>query len=171
MAGVDPELEAFVGRESPRLVGMLALYVGDLGLAEELAQEALIRLCQHWPRVRKMERPGGWLARVAMNLARSSWRRRSAERRAHTRSDPPVLTTADPDVATTLAVRQAVAALPERQRRALVLRYYAQRSVAEVAVEMSCAEGTVKSLTHKAIATLRQRPGLLQDLHEEIASA
>ncbi|MBW3643863.1 MAG: hypothetical protein KY447_13220, partial [Actinobacteria bacterium] len=59
----------------------------------------------------------------------------------------------------------------ERQRRALVLRYYAQRSVAEVAVEMSCAEGTVKSLTHKAIATLRQRPGLLQDLHEEIASA
>ena len=85
---------------------MLALYVGDRGLAEELAQEALIRLCQHWPRVRRMERPGGWLTRVAMNLARSSWRRRAAE----------------------------------HQRRALVLRYYAQRSVAEVAVEMGCAE-------------------------------
>jgi RNA polymerase sigma-70 factor (ECF subfamily) len=172
VAEVDPELEAFIGRESPRLVGMLALYVGDRGLAEELAQEALIRLCQHWPRVRRMERPGGWLTRVAMNLARSSWRRRGAERRAQTRSGPPVLTTADPDVATTLAVRQAVAALPERQRRALVLRYYAQRSVAEVALDMGCAEGTVKSLTHKAIAALRRPPGLLQDHHEEeIASA
>jgi RNA polymerase sigma-70 factor (ECF subfamily) len=172
VAEVDPELEAFIGRESPRLVGMLALYVGERGLAEELAQEALIRLCQHWPRVRTMERPGGWLTRVAMNLARSSWRRRAAERRAQTRLGPPVLTTADPDVATTLAVRQAVAALPERQRRALVLRYYAQRSVAEVAADMGCAEGTVKSLTHKAIAALRRPPDLLVDHHEEeIASA
>jgi RNA polymerase sigma-70 factor (ECF subfamily) len=172
MAEVDRELEAFISDESPRLVGMLALYVGERGLAEELAQEALIRLCQHWPQVRTMERPGGWLTRVAMNLARSSWRRRAAERRAQARAGPPALTAVDPDVATTLAVRQAVAALPERQRRALVLRYYAQRSVVEVAFDMGCAEGTVKSLTHKAIAALRRPPGLLQDHHEEeIASA
>jgi RNA polymerase sigma-70 factor (sigma-E family) len=169
---VDVELEAFIAAESPRLVGLLALYVGEAALAEELAQEALVRLCQHWPRVRRMERPAGWLTRVALNLARSSWRRRAAERRALARLAPPVGETADPDVALILAVRGAVAALPERQRRALVLRYYAHRSVAEVAAEMGCAEGTVKSLTHKAIATLRRPPGLLQDhLEEEIASA
>lgn len=172
MAEVDVALEAFIGQEGPRLVGTLALYVGDAGLAEELAQEALVRLCQHWPRVRMMERPGGWLTRVALNLARSSWRRRTAERRALARLGPPVEAAVDPDVATTLAVRRAVAALPERQRRALVLRYYARHSVAEVAAEMSCAEGTVKSLTSKAIAALRRAPGLLSDhLEEEIARA
>jgi RNA polymerase sigma-70 factor (sigma-E family) len=172
VAEVDVELEAFIAAESPRLVGLLALYVGDAGLAEELAQEALIRLCQHWPRVRRMERPAGWLTRVALNLARSSWRRKAAERRALARCGPPMQESLDPDVALTLAVRQAVAALPERQRRALVLRYYAQRSVEEAAADMGCAEGTVKSLTSKAIASLRRPPGLLVDHHEEeIASA
>jgi RNA polymerase sigma factor (sigma-70 family) len=54
-----------------------------------------------------------------------------------------------------VAVRSAVAALPPRQRAALVLRYYGGLSLAETAETLGCAEGTVKSLTHKAIAALR----------------
>jgi RNA polymerase sigma-70 factor, ECF subfamily len=49
-----------------------------------------------------------------------------------------------------------VAALPRRQRTALVLRYYADLSVRDVAAAMECPEGTVKTLTHKAVVSLRQ---------------
>lgn len=142
--------------EHPRLVGLLALYVGSRPVAEDLAQEALIRLHQHWPRVRAMPSPRNWLIGVALNLARSWWRRRYAEHRANRRfqSGRPT-TTAASEPADVLAIRAAVALLQPRQRAALVLRYYAGLSVAETAEQLDCAEGTVKSLTHKAIANLR----------------
>ncbi len=54
-----------------------------------------------------------------------------------------------------LAVRTAVRALPPRQRAALVLRFYGGLTEAETAAAVGCAAGTVKSLTHRAIATLR----------------
>ena len=49
---VPPALEQLIADEHPRLVGALALYVGDVGVAGELAHEALIRLCDRWPAVR-----------------------------------------------------------------------------------------------------------------------
>jgi RNA polymerase sigma factor (sigma-70 family) len=61
-----------------------------------------------------------------------------------------------------IAVRDAVAALPARQRAALVLRYFAEFSVREAAEALRCPEGTIKSLTHAAIRTLR-RESLLSD--------
>lgn len=65
-------------------------------------------------------------------------------------TDPP-----GPDLAQASAIRQAVAALPRRQRTALVLRYYADLPVGEVAALMGCGPGTVKSLTNRAISALR----------------
>ena len=59
------------------------------------------------------------------------------------------------DSASTLAVRAAVAALPERERRVVILRFFADLPVSEVAGVMQCPEGTVKSLTHAAITRLR----------------
>jgi DNA-directed RNA polymerase specialized sigma24 family protein len=73
------------------------------------------------------------------------------------RAVPPPPTSPDPD--DQLAVRAAVALLPHRQRAALVLRYYADLSVAEVAEALECAPGTVKSLTSKGVAGLRRRLG------------
>lgn len=61
----------------------------------------------------------------------------------------------EPDTTTAIAVRQAVADLPPRQRQAILCRFYGQLSVAETAASMRCAEGTVKALTHQAIANLR----------------
>ena len=52
-----PELEVFAAREMPRVVGTLALYCGDRDVAEELAQEALVRICRDWERVRGMDHP------------------------------------------------------------------------------------------------------------------
>lgn len=159
--GPDTELVAFCHSEHRRLVGLLALYVGDEPTAQELAQDAFAKLCEHWGRVQAMDNRRAWLNRVALNLARSWLRRRYAERRARARHGP------DTDVeehraAEVVAVRSAVAALPTRQRTALVLRYYADLPVAEVAAQMRCAEGTVKALTHRAIATLRERSGLAE---------
>lgn len=161
----EAELAAFCSGEHAALVGLLALYTGDRGVAEELAQEAFIRACEHWPRVRHMDNRRAWLTRVAINLANSWFRRRFAERRANTRhgGGPGVHLDETADV---LAVRQAVAGLPRRQRTALVLRYYADLPAAQVAAQMGCAEPTVRSLTNRAIATLRQRAGLFE--HQEL---
>jgi RNA polymerase sigma-70 factor (ECF subfamily) len=156
---VDLGLATFCRQEQARLVGALALYVGDQAVAEELAQEALIRLCQHWPRVSGSPAPRAWLHGVAMNLARSWWRRWYAERRALARHGG-VVDRADRDTADAtdaVAVRRAVAGLPPRQRQALVLRHYADLTVRDVASQMGCAEGTVKALTSQAIDSLRQQ--------------
>lgn len=148
-------------QEYPRLVGSLALYVGNRQVAEELAQDALIRLCQRWPRAERINNPSAWLHRVAFNLARSMFRRRAAERRAMARhgGDQAAYSTDD---ATTIAVRQAVATLPPRMREVVIHRYLLGDSVQQTAHAMGCATGTVKSLTHKALNALQQA-GLTQD--------
>ena len=149
------EAEAFCERLRPSLVGALGLHTGDRLVAEELAQETLARAWARWSRLRRLDSPEAWTFRVALNLARSHWRRAKAERRANERSgarppDAPPL-----DQASVLTVREAVAALPERQRGAVVCRYYADLSVQQTAEVLGCAEGTVKALTHKAVASLR----------------
>lgn len=157
--------EEFCAVVRPRLVGALVLFCGSAPLAEELAQEALARAYERWPRVETMRSPEAWTYRVAFNLARSAARRRAAERRALRRmnSRAPVL----PDAATALAVRHAVLALPSRQRAAIVARFYAGLSVAETAEALGCAAGTVRALTAQAIASLR-RSGLVDS--EEVGS-
>lgn len=159
MGQVDPELESVCAREYPRLVGLLALHVGDVRVAEELAQDALLQLCRKWPAV---ERPRAWLVTVATNLANSWLRRRMAERRAYGRHGHDAEYSHDPDSAAVMAVREAVAALPGRQRTAVILRYFEHLTVAETAEVMGCAEGTVKANTHRGIASLRAS-GLVPD--------
>ena len=153
----DRALAALCRDEHARLVGLLALYVGSRPVAEDLAQETLIRLHQHWPRVRTMPSPHSWISGVGINLARSWWRRRYAEHRANRRFEAGRPTHAGlGEPADVLTVRAAVAQLPPRQRAVLVLRFYAGLSVAEAAEQLGCAPGTVKSLTHKAVAGLRR---------------
>ena len=152
---VDAALASFCTAEYPRLVALLSLHTGERPVAEELAQDTLVRVHQHWGRVSAMENPSGWAYAVGLNLARSWWRRRHAERRALARLGRPDVFAAAEEPASALALRSAVAALPVRQRTALLLRYFADLSIAETAKRMHCAEGTVKSLTSQAIAALK----------------
>jgi RNA polymerase sigma-70 factor (sigma-E family) len=138
----------------PRLIGSLSLYCGDRHVAEDLAQETLVRLWDRWGSIENASAVDAWAYRTAINLANSGFRRRKAERRAHARLDD-VGVVDGPDQATALAVRQAIAGLPRRQRQALVLRYYGGFTVDEVAALMGCAAGTVKAHAHKAVAALR----------------
>jgi RNA polymerase sigma-70 factor (sigma-E family) len=147
------DVVAFCRSMHPRLVGALALHCGDRDVAEELAQETLARVWERWSSVSVMDSPASWTYRVGFNLAASRFRRRAAERRAHARAGHP--DDHVPDPAAAVAVRDAVAALPPRQRAAVVLRYFADLSVDDTASVLGCAPGTVKSLTSQAITALR----------------
>lgn len=70
------ELEKFCGQAYPELVAALTHQFGDRWLAEELAQEALVRACGRWDRVAGLASPVGWTFRVGVNLRRSRLRRR-----------------------------------------------------------------------------------------------
>jgi RNA polymerase sigma-70 factor (sigma-E family) len=155
----DGDLRAFCRRIHPRLVGALGLHCGDGRVAEELAQETLARVWERWSTVRSATSPDAWAFRVAFNLANSRFRRRAAEQRAYQRVGVPRDAVDGPDAADSVAVRDAVVALPPRQRAVIVLRYFADLSVEDTASAMRCAPGTVKSLTSKAIDGLRARLG------------
>lgn len=145
--------EQFAEEEYRRLVPALTLLVGDRAVAEELAQDALVRAYQQWGRVRGMAAPGPWIHRVAVNAGLSWLRRRAAERRALRRAGAPGGDRIDD--ADVLALRRAVAALPRRQRQAVVYRYWFGYSTAEAAELMGINAGSVKSAVTRAFATLR----------------
>lgn len=159
------DVNAFCRREWPRLVGSLSLFTGDGDLAQELAQETLARVCRDWHKVSNLDAPGAWAHRVAFNLARSHFRHRAVARR-HSARLAAAARNDEPDTTTVIAVRNAVALLPTRQRTALVLRYFADLSVADAAEAMRCPEGTVKTLTRQAILALRSA-GLISEAEIE----
>lgn len=154
------DLDAFIAAHHRRLLGLLTLKTGDRTEAEDLAQDALVKLVTHWPQVVEMDNPWGWLATVANNSSSSLWRRTFRGRSATARLA--ALSPAEVDDNEAVEMLAVIQTLPVRQREALILRFYAQLSVRETAEAMRCAEGTVKSLTHKAIGQLRNQ------LQEEI---
>lgn len=146
------ELAAFFRAQHPRLVGFLALYCGDAQVAEEIAQDALVRLCRDWNKVRRMDHPEAWLQRVGINLTNSYFRRRSAERRAKARLGDSKRSWVDRSDTELL---DALSSIPARQKAALLLRHYIGLSTREAAETLGCPEGTIKTLVHKAIKNLR----------------
>jgi RNA polymerase sigma-70 factor (sigma-E family) len=140
------------------LCRLATLLLDDPGQAEEAVQEAFMRTFVGWRRIRHPERAGAYLRAAVVNQCRSRGRRRVTEQRgnrtvwAGVRDDagqPEVERTGD-----VLAVLDAVRSLPARQREAVVLRYYADLSEADVARVLGCSAGTVKSQLSKARATL-----------------
>lgn len=121
------------------------------GAAEEAAQEAFVRALVRWRRVGAMERPSGWVYVTAVRVAQ------------HRRPDPPTPIDPAPSadgsgaVADKLVLLDAIARLPERQRLAVVLRYFADLELATIASAMDCAVGTVKSTLHAALRQLEVR--------------
>jgi RNA polymerase sigma-70 factor (sigma-E family) len=147
--------EFFADHYAP-VLRALALATGDRGLAEDATQEAFARAVRKWAKVREMERPVGWVYVVAMNVARRSLRRRGREQEVVAEA---TVVVAEHDVVggvvARVVLRDAVRALPARQRAALVLRYLADLSVVDTASAMGCSPGTVKSSVHAALAALR----------------
>lgn len=136
-------------REHPALVNALALVSGSIDEAGEATDEAFARAAARWPRVRAMEHPRAWTYRVALNVLRRNMRR-SARRGSTTWAQAAGLELETP----TPELWAAVAALPERQRSAVVLRYLADLTEPQVAQIMGISRGTVASTLSRARASL-----------------
>ena len=138
--------------EHQRLFGALCLITQDRSEAEDIGQEAFVRLLERWDRVASMADPVGYLYRVAMNIFRSRYRRaRLAARR--------VFVTPEPDLMSGIEERDVVARMLDllnpKQRAALVLTTMLDYSSDEAGEIMGMSGSSVRVLTTRARALLR----------------
>jgi RNA polymerase sigma-70 factor (ECF subfamily) len=147
------------------VVRALAVATGDPMAAEEMAQEAFARALRRWRDVASMDRPATWVYVVAVREFGRQRRHRSyaTDRQRLLASS----IEAPPDPAAALdehdRLARLVNELAPRQRMAVVLRFYADLSLAEVADAMDCAVGTAKATIHAALAHLRVHLGSEDD--------
>jgi RNA polymerase sigma-70 factor, ECF subfamily len=140
----------------PRLVAALAVTSGSRALAEDAVQEALVRAWERSDRGEGIDSLSAWVARVALNLSRSTFRRMRAERRARARFPIPQNVAAAGEG---LDLIRALEALPRRQREVTVLRYLLEFRVEEIAGILGVHEGTVKTSLHRARRSLAEALG------------
>lgn len=137
------------------MVAIARLTTGSTALAEELVQGAFADV---YRRFDTLQTPDAYLHRAVVSRCTSWVRRRVTERRHAERHPPEPATWTDPD---TTAVIEAIGQLPTRQRAAIVLRYLADWSEADIAYALDCQPGTVKSLLSRA------RTRLAKELHDD----
>jgi RNA polymerase sigma-70 factor (sigma-E family) len=150
----------FAQAASARLRRTAYLMCGDWELASDHVQEGLIRVYVAWPR---LTRAGGEYAyarkAVLSALVDHARRRSSTEVTDAVSVDAAVHRSSGSDVAEDVTARaalmSALEALPPRQRACVVLRYFEDLDVRDTATALGCSEGTVKSQTSRALASLR----------------
>ncbi len=135
----------------PRLAGWCRRLVDDDETAHEIASEAFTRLWARWTAV---EEPQGFLYVTAANIVRDHWRKLERERRAVRRATTEAERAPRPEQADP-SVRLLVQSLPERLRVPILLHYYADMPIREVAMLTGRKEGTVKADLHTARELLR----------------
>jgi RNA polymerase sigma-70 factor (sigma-E family) len=159
---LEREFDRFAVEVSDPLLRTGHLMTGDAKDAEDLVQETLLRVARRWKRVRFMDHPAAYARRILVNLVLHDADRRSRQR-AELWPQDGAAQTADESAARALQevddlaeFRWALAQLPARQRAVLVLRYFADLPVAEVADILGCSEGTVTSTASRAAARLAE---------------
>jgi RNA polymerase sigma-70 factor (ECF subfamily) len=146
--GPDIAFDAFARLQRPALVAFAWTLIGDVGVAEDVAQDALQATWQAWDRGRGLHHPEAWARRVVANRATDRVRRAGRERRALG------LVGAQPDPTVELPTTDhgfwdAVRSLPARQAQAIALHYLEDRPIAEIAQILGCAPATVKVHLHR----------------------
>ncbi len=147
--------EEFAASRLPALLAFTTVLTGQPATAEDLAQEVLIRANARWNQIGELDRPELYVRKMLLNQF-LSWRRRSW------RLVPvggAVESGSVPDHAVgyteRAALLAAIAKLPKRQRAVLALRYYEDRSDAEIAELLGCRPSSVRGYASRAFATLR----------------
>jgi RNA polymerase sigma-70 factor (sigma-E family) len=150
----DAEFEAYVAAARPRLRRLAYSLCGDWHAADDVVQTALAKLYVAWPRVSRATDQDAYVrrtvARTTIDELRRPWRRERSGLEGH---DGPASL---PDVSDRHDLVAALQRLPEMQRKTVVLRHWLGLSVSETARDLGIAEGTVKSHTSRALATLHE---------------
>jgi RNA polymerase sigma-70 factor (sigma-E family) len=139
------------------LVRLAAMLVRDTQTAEEVVQEAFIAMHDGWHRLKDAEKALAYLRQAVVNRSRSVLRHRMVVEK-NAPKPPPDMPSAEHGAMALFertAVIAALRGLPDRQREALVLRYYGDLSEAQIAAAMRISRGAVKSHTARAMAALR----------------
>jgi RNA polymerase sigma-70 factor (ECF subfamily) len=152
--------EFYAAHFQPLTIQLFA-YTTDLTLAQDLVQEAFCRALARWKKISTYDDPAAWVRRVAWNLANSHWRRVQTASRFLRRSRIDSVPEPSPD---RVALARALATLPPRHRRAVIMHYLADMPVADIAAQEGVPANTVKSWLH------RGRTQLATQLTEEGAS-
>jgi RNA polymerase sigma-70 factor (ECF subfamily) len=159
-----------LGKYRASVTHFLYRMVQDQAISEELAQEVFLRVYRSRETYEPTAKFATWLYRIATHLA-LNWLRDEKNGRGHQRldatsEDAPAREVVDrsPSVEQRLlhqvkvdAVRQAVAALPDKQRAAVLMHKYDEMEYSQIAMVLSCSESAVKSLLFRAYETLRMR--------------
>ncbi len=157
----DALVEQMFAEQGASLVRLARVFCDDRDAAEDLVQESFIRLHRSAGSIRDLRRAPAFLRSIVINLARDHNRRGLMSLRHQASADPP----ASPPEPDERAVHDeevdqvlgALRTLPERQRACLVLHYYEQLSIAEVAETLRISTNSVKTHCRRGLATLESR--------------
>ena len=159
MGAVD--VETFYLASYQRLVGILTLAANSREDAEEVVQEAFVRLLGRWAKISQYDDPEAWVRAVAFRLLSNRFRKSRNRRIAHARILEPEHVEAHPSVDPDLL--HALSRLPIAQRQVVVMHYLLDLDVAQVAIQLKIAPGTVKSRLSRARSALE--PMLSEETH------
>jgi RNA polymerase sigma-70 factor (sigma-E family) len=150
----EEAFSAYVAARRPQLFRTACLLCGDPHRAEDVVQDALVRLYAAWDRVARIDNIDGYVRRIIVNAHYSDRRRPWRRERATAPRDVPLLPGFPAEDAD--AIRAALRALPPGQRRVIVLRHIWNLTIEETAAELRISTGTVKSQSADAVASLRK---------------
>ncbi len=167
----DEAFTEFAAASRDRLRRTAFLLCGDWDRAADHVQEGLVRVYVAWPRLDRQGGEHAYARKAVVSAFLDSTRRRSSRElpTADHVGDPATAEDVSGRVADRAALMQALSRLPERQRACVVLRYFDDLDVHATAMAMGCSEGTVKSSTSRALASLRSM--FQEAAREELAVA
>jgi RNA polymerase sigma factor (sigma-70 family) len=162
-AGVEDLVVRLFRTEGRSLVRLARLFVDDRDAAEDLVQEAFIRLARHVGDIETLERAPAYLRSIVLNLARDHNRRGLVSLRHQSASEREVVPADDPTQGVvdrlardeaSVAVLECVRRLPVRQRNCITLRYFEERSIDEIAAILGLSANSVKTHLRRAMEHL-----------------
>jgi RNA polymerase sigma-70 factor (sigma-E family) len=148
-------------QEGQSLVRLARLFVDDRNAAEDLVQEAFIRLARSAHKIRDETKAAAYLRSIVLNLARDNNRRGLVSLRHHLPQDDRRASTEDVIELEEdkQEVIEALRELPHRQRTALVLRYYEELGIDDIAAAMGISRNSVKTHLQRGLTALEQQLG------------
>lgn len=149
--------EAFYAAQYRAVLAMLTASMSNRWLAEELTQEAFLRVHLAWDMVSNHPNPDAWVRRVALNLSHSKWKRMTNELKILSNMRPRGVV--DEDSSVVLDLLPLVQSLPRRQREVVVLYYFDDCPTSQIAEILGLKEGTIRATLHQARRGLAKQMG------------